>query len=80
MHCLQCTAGKVTVRCVNCLTVLALCKPCANEIQQNFCSCCYTDGITPVVLDWRPSAIRPSLCRPGQASDFPREETQNVSD
>ena len=54
MHCLQCTAGKVTTRCVNCRTVLALCTPCADEIQQNFCSCCYSDGITPVVFDGDP--------------------------
>ena len=68
MHCLQCTAGKVTVRCVNCLTVLALCKPCADEIQQNFCSCCYTDGVTPVVSDGDPPPFDEPFAAMAQAS------------
>ena len=68
MHCLQCTKGKVTVRCVNCLTVLALCKPCADEIQQNFCGCCYTDGITPVVLDGDPQPFDEAFAALAQAS------------
>ena len=55
--CLQCTTGKVAHQCVNCQTVLALCDPCADEIKQNFCATCYSDGITPVVTEDDPPPL-----------------------
>ncbi len=57
MHCLQCTSGRVKTRCANCDIVLALCSKCADEIQQNFCTRCYTDGIAPLVFDSDPPLL-----------------------